>query len=268
MPATRDHAFFHVSDGVFVGNDAARGPWSVDACHAGPVTAVLARAAEGVVNDKQLVRLTVVFDRPIPMAGFRVEASVERTGRAVATTLVRLVGLDDRLCARATSLHLLSEGRSQLPSGDIEPLDFNEATPGDFPVKRATHGLPFFSSGIDVAYPPGQTSGPGPTTAWMRTVPIVDGETPSPFQTLCPLADCGNGISRNTEITEASCINADLTVTAFRLPQSDWLASRARSFWQPNGIGMSHAMLYDTVGCLGTALQTLIVRPVDTTDDR
>jgi len=32
-------AFFASADGEwFTGNDAARGPWSADACHAGPVT--------------------------------------------------------------------------------------------------------------------------------------------------------------------------------------------------------------------------------------
>jgi hypothetical protein len=33
------------------------------------------------------------------------------------------------------------------------------------------------------------------------------------------------------------------------------------SFWEPNGIGMSQATLFDTRGPVGAALQTLIVRP-------
>ena len=267
MPVDRASAFFHRDRDVFVGTDAARGPWSVDACHAGPVTAVLARAAERVVNDKQLARLTVVFDRPIPMAGFRVSATVERRGRSVASASVSLVDLADRRCAQAISLHLATHRYPGLPTATVEPLDFSHAVPGDFPVQRAAHDRPFFSSGIDVAYPPGESAGLGPTTVWMRTVPILDDEVPSAFQALCPLADCGNGISRNAEIDEASCINADLTITAFRPPQSDWLASRARSFWEPTGIGMSHAMLYDEVGCVGTALQTLMVAPVPASDD-
>jgi hypothetical protein len=95
----------------------------------------------------------------------------------------------------------------------------------------------------------------------MRTPVIVEGEQSSPFQSSCPIADCGNGISRNSELTDNSFINTDLTVTVFRSPESDWLASRAVSFWEPTGIGMSQATLFDTRGPVGAALQTLIVRP-------
>jgi hypothetical protein len=96
---------------------------------------------------------------------------------------------------------------------------------------------------------------------WMKTLPIVEGEIASPFQRLCTIADCGNGISRNAEFTDASFINADLTINVFRLPESEWLASQAKSFWESTGIGMSHATLFDTRGAIGVALQTLIVKP-------
>ena len=96
----------------------------------------------------------------------------------------------------------------------------------------------------------------------MRTLPIVDGEAPSPFQSLCPLADCGNGISRNSTFAEATFVNPDLTIAVFRLPESEWLAASARSFWEPTGVGLSQAQLYDTKGAIGFALQTLIVKPV------
>ena len=141
--------------------------------------------------------------------------------------------------------------------------DFSKASPGAFPVERAVHGLPFFSSGIEVAYPPGETSDAGPTTLWMRALPIIDGEQCSPFQRLCPLADCGNGISRNSTFAEATFVNPDLTINIFRLPASDWLASSAMSFWEPSGVGMSQAQLFDTRGPIGYALQSLIIRPLE-----
>jgi len=71
---TADEAFFRVNDDWFVGNGASRGRWTADACHAGPVAAVIARALERVVPDKQLTRLTINFRRPIPISGFRVDA--------------------------------------------------------------------------------------------------------------------------------------------------------------------------------------------------
>ena len=262
MIQSQERAFFRLSENLVVGNDPARGPWSADACHAGPVTAVVARAVEQVVADMQLVRLTVTFRRPIPMSGFRVQGALERGGRNAATATATLKTEDGRICAIASSLHLATGLGGDLPTASIPAPDFSDATPGAFPVGTAMHGLPFFSSGIEVAYPPGETPELGPTTVWMRTLPIVEGESPSPFQSLCPLADCGNGISRNSTFAEATFVNPDLTVAIFRVPESDWLASSASSFWEPTGLGLSQAQLYDTQGAIGYALQTLIVRPV------
>lgn len=264
MISKKDKAFFRSDGDWFVGNGVSRGPWSEDACHGGPVTGLIARAIEKITIDsgKQLTRLTVSFRRPIPISGFRVGAKVERSGRTATTATATLRDSEDRVCVIASSLHLATHSFESLPSASIPHPSFEEAIPGDFPVMQAAHDLPFFGSGIEVAYPPGETSKPGPTTLWMRTLPILEDEESSPFQLLCPIADCGNGISRNTEFSETSCVNPDLTVVVYRLPESAWLATEAMSFWQPSGIGMSHAMLFDTVGALGAALQTMIVRPV------
>jgi hypothetical protein len=262
MPSIDDKAFFRADGEWIIGNGAARGPWSADACHAGPVTGAIARALETAVTDKQLVRLTLGFERPIPMAGFRIEANVERSGRGTTAARAVLRDRDGRTCVSVSGLFLAVHAFAELPTATVPQPDFDEAVDGAFPVERALHDLPFFGSGIEVKYPPGATRKPGPTTVWMRTLPIVQGEKPSPFQSLCPIADCGNGIARNAEFSEASFVNADLTVTAYRLPESDWLASQAVCFWEPTGIGMSQATLFDTRGALGVALQTLIVRPV------
>lgn len=262
MIESADGAFFCLDGELVVGHDASRGPWSADACHAGPVTAVLARALEQALPGKQLARVTVTFQRPVPMAGFRVEATQGRDGRTVATVLAKLIAADGKICAHASGLFVAAADHGALPTSSLPGPNLAEAAAGPFPVERAVHGLPYFSSGIEVAYPPGETPDPGPTTIWMRTLPIVDGERPSPFQALCPLADCGNGISRNSTFAEATFVNPDLTIGIFRLPESEWLASAARSFWEPTGIGLSQAQLYDTKGAIGFALQTLIVQPV------
>jgi hypothetical protein len=250
-----------MQDNAFIGNDAARGPWSADACHAGPVTGVIARALEGVIQDKQLVRLTLSFNRPLPMAGFSIEAAAVKTGRETSTASATARDADGRVCASATSLHLAVNAFDAFPTVSVAKPVFADARVGKFVVQQARHGLPFFGNNIEVAYPPGESGEPGPTTMWMRAKPIVQGETPTPFQSVCPIADCGNGIGRNAEFTDASFINADLTIIVYRPAESEWLASSAKSFWEPTGIGMSQATLFDTRGAIGAALQTLIVRP-------
>ncbi|MEO0617507.1 MAG: acyl-CoA thioesterase domain-containing protein, partial [Pseudomonadota bacterium] len=64
MPATDGDAFFERDGNWYVGNDAARGPWDPNGCHAGPVTGALAGAAERLFPRRQLTRLTVTYLRP------------------------------------------------------------------------------------------------------------------------------------------------------------------------------------------------------------
>ncbi len=256
--------FFSSTDGKwFVGNDAARGPWSADACHAGPVTGLLVRALEGAVTEKQIVRITANYLRPVPMSGFRIDADITRNGRSAAMAEVTLTDAGGRICANASSLHLVSSDFGTLPTSTIKSPSRQQAKPGDSALGKASHGRSYFHDWIDVAFPPGETNAPGPTTIWMRAPALLAGETPSPFQRVCPLADCGNGTSRNAELTEASFVNPDLTVVLHRLPESEWLASSAISFWEPTGIGLSQATLFDEKGPIGSAVQTLLIQPVD-----
>ena len=75
----------------------------------------------------------------------------------------------------------------------------------------------------------------------MRTAPLLPDETPSPFQRICPLADCGNAFSRHAEPWEIAFVNADLTIALHRDPVGEWLGSRAVSWWQPSGVGLADA---------------------------
>ena len=261
MPFGAYKAFFRHVDGLFVGNDPARGPWSEDACHGGPVAGTIVRAFEGAVPKQQLVRLTVNFLRPVPMRGFRIETVVDKAGRAASIATATLAGEDGKRSAVAWALFQAVVAFDSLPNAGVRGPDFDASVPGKFPVARALHDKPFFNAGIEVRYPPGQDHLPGPTTSWMRTLPIVEGEKSTPFQSLCPLADCGNAISRNAEFGSVSFINPDLTLQVHRLPESEWLATDSVSFWEPTGLGMSHSRLFDTAGSVGVALQSLMLRP-------
>ncbi len=254
--------FFSIRDDEwFVGNDGARGPWSEHACHAGPVTGLLVRALERAIDDKQLVRITADYVRPIPMAGFRIETEVVRNRRAVAAGKATLLGGDGKVCATATSLHIVRSDFESLPTSSIDVPNRHDAVPGEFVVESAHHDKPFFRDWIEVAYPPGESNTPGPTTIWMKVPPLLADEAPSPFQSICALADCGNGTSRNANLDAATFVNPDLTIILHRLPETEWHAMSAISFWEPSGIGLSQATLFDEKGPVGVASQTLLVQP-------
>jgi len=258
-------ASFFTSDSPdrFVPTDASRGPWDPDSCHAGPPTGLLARALERLVPDQPLRRITVDLIRPIPMAGFTIQAEVVRRGRSVSTTRATLVDLDGRPRITAAGLHL-RRSSDATPSSPIVPVArLDEAVPGAFPITRSLHGLPGFVTGTELRYPPGEVPQPGPTTAWMRTIPLLPDEEPSPFQRICPLADCGNALSRHVEPWEARFVNPDLTVVLHRDPEGEWLGSDSASHWQPDGVGLADALLFDHRGPVGRALQTLLVTPAE-----
>lgn len=254
--------FSQNSEGNFVGNDPARGPWSAHHCHAGPVTGLAARAAELEIGaEKMLCRLTLDVLRPVPLAGVRVEARTTRHTRTLATTQITIHDFEGGLCAQGTSMHLVRKDLGEVPTAPVTPLNRAEAEPGPFSIGAGLHDKPYFGQFLDVAYPPSFGLNPGPKTIWMRTPKLLEGEEQSPIQSLCALADCGNGISWNARPKEMGFMNTDLTIHIHREPTGDWLASDSISHWHGTGIGMSQSVLQDEEGPIATALQTLVLHP-------
>ena len=100
------------------------------------------------------------------------------------------------------------------------------------------HGRPgFIGDAVQMRYPAGESLGPASRTAWMRTSPLLPGETPSPFQRICPLADCGNAFGRHREPDEMGFVNADLTVALHRDPVGEWVGSQAVGYGNPTASG-------------------------------
>jgi hypothetical protein len=250
----------------FTPTQHARGPWDPDACHAGPPTGLIVRAMERALPEFRLTRITVDLTKPIPMAGFRIDVDVTRSGRTVGATRAAIVDSDGVVRVTATGFHI-KPGREPLFPMTLDNSGFTtpklgEAEPGMFPVQMP-HGEPGFSgSAVRVRYPPGEDREPGATTVWMNTDPLLPGETPSPFQRICPLADCGNAFSRHVEPDEVAFVNPDLTIALHRDPVGEWLGSRSSSQWHPGGMGLADALLFDEHGPVGRALQTLLLRSV------
>ena len=255
-------SFFTSSDNEwFKPTGHCRGPWHADHCHAGPPTGLLARSAELALPDKQLARLTVNLQRPIPFEGFRIFTEISKQGRQVSLARSYLQDSDERVCASSESLHIAPQPTTDYPTAHSDLPPFDSAVEGEFPIARTLHDLPSFTGdGVQTRYAPGNNAAPGPTIAWIKTVPLLPDETPSPFQRMCPMADCGNAFGRNVEPWEANFPNADLTIILFRPPEGEWMGSHAVGHWASNGIGLADATLLDEKGIVGRAAQTLLIR--------
>ena len=242
--------------------DAARGPWDPDGAHGGVGAAVLARALERLVPEKRLCRMTIDLIRPVPMGGLRTEVQVTRNGRSVATANGCLLDDHGEIRVTATALYQSGTAMTDVPTTHFAPPSNpnNDAT-SPFPIRRIVgHDLPNISDAMTVRYPTGQNGSPGPTTVWIKTLDLVEGELTSPWQRAAIVGDCPNGFGRNAEPWDISFINPDLTIHLHRDPVGTWIGLQIVSRWEPTGHGVAEALMFDTEGAVGRVVQTLLLR--------
>src|ERR1700709_2246028 len=107
-PAPGDPVALYLPDGAtFVPTIAARGPWSPDAQHGGPVAALLCRAAESVGSVGPLggSRPPVELLRPAPLTPLTVVTRIRRPGKRVQLVEAVLLAGETEI-ALATALRI------------------------------------------------------------------------------------------------------------------------------------------------------------------
>jgi Acyl-CoA thioesterase C-terminal domain len=101
----------------------------------------------------------------------------------------------------------------------------------------------------------------GPSAAWFRMKhPLIEGETPSPYQRVAVAADSGNGISAVLDFGQYVFVNCDLTINLFRRPEGEWICLQSCSLFDGNCCGLAESALYDEQGMIGRATQSLAVQ--------
>jgi acyl-Coa thioesterase superfamily protein/acyl-CoA thioesterase superfamily protein len=250
-------AFYATDGGRIVPSELTRGPWDPNSQHAGPPSALLARALERCEarEGSRIARVTVEILAPVPIAPLAVSAHVARPGRSVELLEASLEGPDGELM-RARGW--------RLAEADIT-ADWEQEEPP--PGRQNAEALEFFPTGervgwhtaMEIVFARGRFLDPGPATVWMRPrVPLLEGEAISPLQRVLLAADGGNGVSAPLDWARFVFINTDLTVHLLRPPEGDWVC--LDSVTHVDGIGMTDTALWDERGRIGRAAQTLLVR--------
>ncbi|MEW6688652.1 MAG: thioesterase family protein [Pseudomonadota bacterium] len=257
-------AFVSLGEGRFRSTKLTRGPWHPDHQHAGPPIALVAGAMEreaAKLEMTHLARLTANLLRPIPIAELEVEVETQYAGRNAAHFAARLASEGKEL-ARFTALaqresavampervpgHPLPQAPRSVEDSSVEQFPFASAEPGyaDLMEGRIAEGK-FFR---------------GPCAVWMRMRhPLVEGETPSPFQRVAVAADSGNGISAALDFRRYVFVNSDLTINLLRQARGEWVCIDARTLLGPSGGGVAEARIFDSTGLIGRSTQSLAVR--------
>ncbi len=233
------------------------GPWDEGLQHAGPPSALLARAFERLAPGMRVRRLTVELMRPIPIATLTVRAEIVRAGKR-AQWMTGVLLLDGKELARASGLAIrpvnLTLPEHPRPAATLPPPDASRVFV--FPFFLSKVG---YHTGVELRIAKGEWS-KGPCGAWIRMrLPLVEGEAPSPLQRTVVAADAGNGVSVTIPIDRFTFINPDITVHLHREPAGEWIGLDATTVPESDGTGLQHSLLHDERGPIGRSLQSLVV---------
>lgn len=248
----------------YLSTELTRGPWSPDAQHAGPPSALLGHAIERCEPREgfQVGRVAVEILGPVPLAPLTVETRVARPGRSVE--LVEATLSADRGPVMKANAWRFRRAEPELelpeqfqPTG-ARPGPETAPPPAPFPATQPVG----FHTAIEYRFVSGSFTEPGPAVCWIRLkYPIVAGTTPSPLERTLAAADSGNGVSAVLDWSRFLFINTDLTVTLHRQPVGEWVCLDAVTHPQPSGLGMAESALFDEKGPLGRSTQTLFLAP-------
>jgi len=250
-------AFFVQDDErTYLATGLTRGPWDVRFQHGGPPCALLARAIGEWPGDFAVARLLWDFRRPVPIGRLDVDVTPVHLGRT-AQRLHATLSADGAVVLEAQGLRIRRDPGS--PVAD-PPLP-------DWPPPEAleTHELSFFlhEEGFHRAVELRMASGPWgvtPARVWARPrVPLVADQPTTALERTAILADAQSGMGPPLDPHRFNYANPDLALFLDRMPEGDWLGFDIRSSAQPDGIGLSQALIRDARGAFGRSAQTLVI---------
>ena len=249
--------FEQVGPGSYRATKATAGPWSADAQHGGPPSALAARELElhEPAAHMRLARVSIDILRPVPIQTLRVTAKTVRPGKRV-TLLEAVAEADGQEVLRARGWRIARSDTPMVSKDVAVPAIPAASTKFRFPGGNADGYL----SQIDWRFVAGSLDQPGPCQAWGRPrIPLLPGEELTPMSRTLLLADSGSGLSMAIDPTRFIFINVDLTVILQRDPIGEWLLLDAHTTMGGTGTGLAETTISDTTGVAGAAIQTLLV---------
>jgi Acyl-CoA thioesterase C-terminal domain/Acyl-CoA thioesterase N-terminal domain len=234
------------------------GPWDERAQHGGPPSALLGRAIQRHAprDDMIIARFTCEILGAIPVGELAVTARLARPGRSVEflEAVARASGRD---VARASAWRVLrTQSDSAGQQGGPPPLPAEASGP---PPDGWIDG---YLSAVEWRPVAGHFGAPGPATVWARLrYPLVADEETGPLERVLAIADSGNGLSGELDISGWHFINPELTVHLHREAAGEWICLDAQTMISAGGTGLATSVISDERGAVGIGAQALLVSP-------
>jgi hypothetical protein len=293
-----DSAFYEpAGQDTYVATAATAGPWSHDAQHGGPPSALAARALQRHQPDERqrLGRVAVDILRPIPVGKLSVRTRLVRPGRRITLAeavmeadgqevlhargwrIEKPAGEIPEIVDGASAGPLPAVGTGQAPSiftrepqGYLASIEWR-FLPQDHldGVAEGMHLAEGGPDGADTRLVPGTREAHDTharyaqvRAAWTRPrIPLLPDEEPSAMSRALLVADSGSGVGAALPVAEYTFINVDVAVVLPRDPIGEWLLLEASTAVGSDGTGLAMTRLSDRTGPCGRAWQTLIVAP-------
>lgn len=250
---------------LFTPNQAAGSPWHPGLLHGGSVSGLLGFVVQEWIDTLPAFfvnRLTIDLLRPVPSAPLKVETGLLRDGKRLKILVLEVMAGETLVC-RAQAL---AQQRKQVTLPDYAP---RPAPPPSGPEGIADSTVQQMLDSKGLNFPSGLHSHillrevtpwreRGQSTSWVNIpVQVVDGVPLTPFTRTALMSDFGNGAGQLNLGNNVGSINADITLSLFRYPQSEWICFESEAQMQQSGLGVVHTRLYDTEGAAGFVLQTV-----------
>lgn len=250
---------------VFSPTPVAGSPWHPALLHGGAVSALF-----GLVVDEQAAnwpdfivnRLTMNLLRQVPMQALQVRCHWLREGGRLRVLQVEIEA-DGRVVGRAEAL-MQKLGKVALPDYAPRPMSPPPGPEGlptfDIQAFLDSKGLPIpagFHTRVQVReVTPWDER--GAATCWIQVpVEIVAGVPLTPLTRVCMASDLGNGTGQLNLGNGVGCINADISLSLFRYPVSEWICFSSDAQLTEQGCGVVHTRLYDSEGAIGHVMQCI-----------
>lgn len=246
---------------TFAPTEHVVGAWNLADQHIAPALGLLLHEVERDMAARHpgggwiATRLSFDILGPVPVEEFEITAKLLRPGKTVEMVQASMIH-NGRPIVLLRAWLMATRDTAALEGSPVAPLPEPEAMPEWDPTTLWPGGFLASARVRRIEKERGRSQ------YWVRTpVMLLDGEPVSATARAAGLFDIANGMAVRADPRRILFPNVDLTAHLFREPRAGWLGFDTSVSFGPGGVGLTHSVLYDETGPLGTVAQSLTIRP-------